>query len=728
MMDNYLLDKSFLKEIDKQINKEVYTRILSLDKKNRVQEEITGKVISGSISIDGKSAVRRTCSLNLFSQEIDLNNYYWGLNTKFKVEIGLKNEINSNYPDILWFPQGVYFITSFSTSISNGDYSISIQGTDKMASLNGDLGGIFFSDIDLDYMEEVVNNTVTNKKKIPIYEIIKDLLTLYGQEEYQNVIIEDLPAFGFELLEYKGDVPIYLIMENINEVKKVANITLDKDMKCYYWSDAKKEEIETTLSNIPYYDVLNELSDNEPIKIAFVSSSSSKNYPYSIVKGTYGTSLGYHLTDLVFPGELTLKTGDTITTALDKIVNVLGDYEYFYNTEGQFIFRKKKHYIKTSFQPFAQDDKGNITFEGFTPYSYNFDNTSTITSISNSPNLLNIKNDFSIWGEREGINGAKLPIHLRYAIDKKPKYYKPIKLTQADMDLIIKFYPEEYKKPAEERFWYKQYYQRYDNSVKWVSYKHRDWREVLYRMALDYNRYAAVLPEFHLRVAEANPSYPTGITGYEIYYTDIISFWRDLYNPSPDEDKEDLYYSKNAKGNYKCWRKDVFTSPETLNFWIDFLDAPGSELEKYSVQAIGQRPKAINDNTIKTIYYRETPNILFYSNSSAEDVENIEDFYNTGNYSLFHLTEELMDMFSISGKGTDSFQKLQSELNTHTNAAETISLSTLPIYYLEPNTTISAVDKNTNISGDYIINSISYSLGAEPTMSLQCDKVQQTIE
>ena len=36
----------------------------------------------------------------------------------------------------------------------------------------------------------------------------------------------------------------------------------------------------------------------------------------------------------------------------------------------------------------------------------------------------NIKNDYSIWGTRKGINGAEIPIHARYAIHKKPKYYK----------------------------------------------------------------------------------------------------------------------------------------------------------------------------------------------------------------------------------------------------------------------------------------------------------------
>jgi hypothetical protein len=61
-----------------------------------------------------------------------VTDFYWGLSTKFKLEIGLKNEINQNYPDIIWFKQGVYSIISFSSSISGPNYNISISGKDKM--------------------------------------------------------------------------------------------------------------------------------------------------------------------------------------------------------------------------------------------------------------------------------------------------------------------------------------------------------------------------------------------------------------------------------------------------------------------------------------------------------------------------------------------------------------------------------------------------------------------
>jgi hypothetical protein len=66
-------------------------------------EEITGKVTGGSINIDGNSAIRRSCSVNLIAQDININDYYWGVNTKFQLYIGVENTIDDQYDKIIWF-------------------------------------------------------------------------------------------------------------------------------------------------------------------------------------------------------------------------------------------------------------------------------------------------------------------------------------------------------------------------------------------------------------------------------------------------------------------------------------------------------------------------------------------------------------------------------------------------------------------------------------------------
>jgi hypothetical protein len=54
---------------------------------------------------------------------------------------------------------------------------------------------------------------------------------------------------------------------------------------------------------------------------------------------------GYRITDLIYPSELVLNVGNGLTTMLDKIVSMLGNFEYFYNLDGQFVFQKKRTYV-----------------------------------------------------------------------------------------------------------------------------------------------------------------------------------------------------------------------------------------------------------------------------------------------------------------------------------------------------------------------------------------------
>ena len=59
-------------------------------------------------------------------------------------------------------------------------------------------------------------------------------------------------------------------------------------------------------------------------------------------------------------------------------------------------------------------------------YSFVFDENTLISSIQNTPNISNIKNDYSLWGSRKS-GDKEYPIHMRYAIDHKPTWYKTIR-------------------------------------------------------------------------------------------------------------------------------------------------------------------------------------------------------------------------------------------------------------------------------------------------------------
>jgi hypothetical protein len=85
--------------------------------------------------------------------------------------------------------------------------------------------------------------------------------------------------------------------------------------------------------------------------------------------------------------------------------------------------------------------------------AYTFNGGELITAFNNNPQLNNLKNDYSIWGERTGVSGAKIPIHLRYAIDEKPSYYKAFdgKIYMTDRSAVEKL-KEEAKKEIKDQF------------------------------------------------------------------------------------------------------------------------------------------------------------------------------------------------------------------------------------------------------------------------------------
>jgi hypothetical protein len=143
-----LYGKEFLQELDKVRQKEIYARISALTFNETPIETIEGRITAGSINVDGKSAVRRTCSLTVLAENFDYSNYVWGQNTKFKLEIGVRNEINSSFPEIIWFKQGIYVLTSFNVTRNLTTFSINLSGKDKMCLLNGDIGGTLESSID----------------------------------------------------------------------------------------------------------------------------------------------------------------------------------------------------------------------------------------------------------------------------------------------------------------------------------------------------------------------------------------------------------------------------------------------------------------------------------------------------------------------------------------------------------------------------------------------------
>lgn len=438
---NPLLDEVFLQNLYLDRHKEIYAKIIALNKNEEPVEQIEGQVTGGSVSLDGSSNVRRSCNLTIIAKNIDINSYYWGFKNKFKLYLGLSNHIDSNYEDIIWFPFGVMIITNFSTSLSTNGYNISISGKDKMCLINGELSGSLFASVDFGKEEYYDTTTkVTTISDIPIKQIIREAVHEYAGEPWENIIINDLDDYGLELLDYKGNKPLYLIIaessgsnENLGDV---IQITLDGNTKLYL-NDSDDSFLPISSESIIYNPrtSLNfEQADLSEYTIGYYGEDN--RVPVSIAKVEYGQTCGYRYTDITYAGDLILGVGEPITAMLDKLVAMLGNWEYFYDVDGRFVFQRKKTYLDKTWNTIVtNNDDSYIPTMGETyvesalwssAVSWNFTDSFLVTTFNNTPVLNNVKNDYSIWGTKKSINGTELPVHLRYAIDKKPNYYKTI--------------------------------------------------------------------------------------------------------------------------------------------------------------------------------------------------------------------------------------------------------------------------------------------------------------
>lgn len=452
-----IYDKDFLLKLDKEKNKIVHARVTALTFDEQPIETIEGRVTQGSISVDGNSAVRRTCSLTMVAKDFNYQNYYWGLNTKFKLEVGVENYVDRvHYPDIIWFKQGIYVFTSFNTSRNASSFNISLQGKDKMCLLNGEVGGSLEASVDFANIEEESADGIWTITPIPVYEIIRNAVHTYAGEPYHNIIINDIDDYGLELLEYRYDTPLFLYRKadsdtivDWQESSIFDNILFGGNLACKV--DRYDEEVQTYVRTST---TINELLPTEldmlvdslmgtstPSKIWIYDEEYGQDMPWYFARVDYGQTAGYRLTDLTYVGELIANVGEAITSVLDKIKNMLSEFEYFYDLDGQFVFQRKRAFINTLWSPQVEgeteeiDENGNSVFYSekyvqsiaeASSWAYVFNDGELVTAFNNNPNLLNMRNDYSVWGVRKGISGADIPVHLRYAIDTKPNYYKNI--------------------------------------------------------------------------------------------------------------------------------------------------------------------------------------------------------------------------------------------------------------------------------------------------------------
>lgn len=528
-----------------------------------------------------------------------------------------------------------------------------------MALLNGTCGGTLPASVsfhEIAVLDAQENMTI----EYPIIsQIITECVHHFGGEHFSRISIEDVPSTGRIVVAYDGSTPI-------------------------------------NFATVP-----NEASPTGYVR-ALGGSFVIAHPPVAGYDEVYtkGDKVGYKETPLTYPGELIMKAGATVTQVLDEIVKALGNYEYFYDPDGIFHFRRKKNFQATGMTPLNLTPEEDYDLQqGYCPrYSptmllNEFMDADLVTQVSFSPNYSNIKNDFIYFGTRkDDKSDTETMVRYHMAIDNRPKdipfpegndiyavgenyslchkdIYVIRVLSDNPPERLIKRYQfqDDYYDPRSET--------REiiapcldttfpDNPMAWFN-----WREELYRMALI--------------------AYGSSTDG-SYYDEELLAEWRNIYDPSSKQfkkDWEDKYGVNNPAAPWTGYIVDAKASPERLRYWLDLLDT-NSEFGKYSVARIGRRTIVKEDSKINEVYSQEVNDIVFIEapineNEWEQVMQRVREEYIPIGQTYAFVQQDQWKYFKEQNSYGTCYEGVRGLLYSNLIYNSSVSLSCIPILYLD---------------------------------------------
>ena len=386
----------------------------------------------------------------------------------------------------------------------------------------------------------------------------------------------------------------------------------------------------------------------------------------------------------------------------------------FYDVQGNFRFQQKQNYLNMTNTAYWAKETNSLGELPSNIYEadifrlskpvYSFIHNEFTTAYNNSLNYNNIKNDFVVWGARSIVGSSeKIPCRFHLAIDKKPSLNKHSIALYDDglgntravhylANMIVNqtvLFPQ-----AQEK-----YQGKIINIIK--DRMSIDWREQIYYQMLQ------------------DESIGTGIdteknNTYFQYYAELKEEFPKIFDLEKQAYKVDLNE----------------TTADQINYFLDFID-DNSLLGQYSVNNIGRRSKIIEDNNegINCVFEPEIPDIVYLITQQLSIEEYDKDIQALIAYGQEYtqIDSTFASLLSTGGVFNSCFEKIKDLLYQYTHVNNTISITSLPIYYLEPNTIITVEDTAAGIYGDYIIQSISLPLDVSSTMTINAYKALQKI-
>lgn len=673
-------------KIFEENNSHFLTKIELLDwNTERVIKSIEGYTIAGSRTEDGNSNIRNTINLTFVANEdnyqlLNPNNEIYP-NKKIKLYEGIVNKMTGGKPR--WYPKGVYVLTSPSINYSANSYGITIAASDKMCLCDGSVSGKINASTRID-AEYKANNI----KSVYISEAIEEYDKILNKKVKTQSELEDSKAYIILKLreylyyvtstDYTQESTVLTLINNIDDIQLSTSIY---DLKGYSQSFSK-------LINNVYYSKLKISEIIKYIMIEYAHENPSKviinDVPDKIKTPIYvrnkdskdeKTKIGYKMIDYIYPEELIASAGTPVTAILDSCVQALGgNFEYFYDYNGNFIFQEKKNYINNNIVDINKLEPSNYKYKyDYFPIHYDFSNTKIISSYSNSATWSNIKNDISVWGDNE-----ERTLGYRVVIDTKP---------EVPIYIINQF-----------------------NSTKRL-----DWREYIiynYEIGINNNlvgknKGETISPDYNINVD--NPVIvicPEDKTKKYYYkrYNKENKTWEKLSIADEDKGSEmPKYYPELST----LWFNDRFYingEPQdkgVYNYNLDLL-AGDVDFNKWRISSIGERVESITDNDVKQLYPTKIDEILVYVNEDDLQYTNDRDAaIKLENYDDFRNYPPAGNIYK------DAYSAVKEQLFRNLYSNEQITISSLPILTLSTNNRCYGYNLQAQMDGYYLTQTIN---------------------
>lgn len=409
-----------MKNRQKNIKKSTITRVVVelLDFNERMIEAVEGDVISLNIPVDGNSVVRRVATLTFATTDknykvLETSNPL-SISKKIRVKIGEK-DLGSPNSEIVWTNMGVFVMQSCSITAAVNSQQISITAQDKMCLHNGEVAGKveYGTRFDVEHSDPRYVNFITQLKNQ--YTILTSAPTADTINTMKDIVgsIRTIATVEDSVIEGESIYLVSLLNKYASTTDTAERRTLSNNIKdSINTLDMSSRMVKLTIREIIQKAAI-AIGKELPGKVIISDVPDKIKTPVKLPNG----DIGFKLMKFIYPTELVLNTGQPLTQVYEACKQALGgNFEYFYDTEGNFIFQEIQNRLDKNIVSISDLKSKDylISYDG-APVQFDFSEDDFVTSYANNPNWSNIKNDFYVWGSGE--NGI---IGYHVVIDEKP--------------------------------------------------------------------------------------------------------------------------------------------------------------------------------------------------------------------------------------------------------------------------------------------------------------------